>query len=207
VSGTCTHTGSRDGYCVMSAFVCMGGPVCWEPDDWGPKKEEESMVNKPKRIGREGENAVAARLRERGAFPDAEPRALFGINDKGDITGTPGVVFQVKSGKAAEQASPAQIRAWLEDTDKQRENARASVGVLVTKRAGYGAKRTGQWRSFLWLSDLARLTRSNECLVVHDVMGLDDSDLGMSVVELEFDTTISLLQLKGVAKTPADTFN
>lgn len=167
------------------------------------------MTNKSKRIGREGENAVAGRLRERGAFPDAEPRVLYGINDKGDITGTRGVVFQVKSGKAAENASPGQIREWLEDTEKQRVNARARYGVLVIKRAGYGAKRVGVWRAFVRLDALDEILahcgsgyRGEE--LIPELLPVE---LEAEPAELNFDAMITLLQAAGLAQNPLTSNN
>lgn len=164
------------------------------------------MVNKPKRIGREAENAVAARLRERGAFPEAEPRALFGINDKGDITGTRGVVFQVKGGKAAEQASPGQIKAWLADTEIQRINDRARHGVLVVKRAGYGAKRAGMWRAFTVMREMDDMLAQvgDGCYRGEELL---PEDLEWEPVELSFDAMITLLQAAGHAHNPLNSYN
>lgn len=161
------------------------------------------MTNKPKRIGREGENAVAGRLRERGAFPDAEPRVLYGINDKGDITGTRGVVFQVKSGKAAEQASCNQIKQWLADAEAQRENAGGKLAVLVTKRAGCGAKRVGMWRAFVTMLTMQDLLTNSNCWCG----GVIPESLDNEAVEITFDAMITLLQAAGHAHSPLNSFN
>ena len=73
-------------------------------------------------------------LEEHG-FPFAERRALHGSTDLGDITGTPGLVWEVKAGEAAMTASDNQIIAWLVETEKERCNAKkAEFGTLVVQR-------------------------------------------------------------------------
>lgn len=63
-------------------------------------------------------------------WPHAERRALHGTNDKGDITGTPGIVWELKNHKQL------RLSEWLTETENERVNARAKVGVLVVKRRG-----------------------------------------------------------------------
>jgi hypothetical protein len=152
------------------------------------------MVNKSGRIGREGENAVAAYLRQTGAFPQAEPRVLYGAHDRGDLTGVGAFAFQVKSGKAAENASQAQIRQWFHDAEEQRENAQAAVAVLVVKRAGYGSKRAGMWRSFVALDTLAAWFSGS--------MSNLSAFLAAEAVEMEFSMLVDLMQVTGRAGQP-----
>lgn len=102
------------------------------------------MVNRSKNIGTAGERAVVAYLREHG-FPHAERRALAGAEDRGDITGTPGIVWEVKAGRAAETAADGLVADWLHETQRERDNARAAYGVLVLKRPGYGPSRAASW--------------------------------------------------------------
>lgn len=102
------------------------------------------MVNKPKAIGTAAESAVVRFLRENG-FPFAERTALAGALDRGDITGTPGLAFEVKAGRAAETASDGLVTSWLAETERERITARAGVGVLVLKRNAIGPKRAGEW--------------------------------------------------------------
>jgi hypothetical protein len=106
------------------------------------------MVNKPKEIGTACETAVVRHLVAHG-FPSAERPALHGALDEGDITGTPGVAWEVKGGHAAESASDAQIHAWMSETETERVNRRADVAVLVCKRKGKGAANAGSWWAFL----------------------------------------------------------
>jgi len=87
-----------------------------------------------KDIGTRGETQVVKFLIESG-FPYAERRALHGSTDLGDITGTPGLVWEVKSGEAAMTASDNQIVAWLKETETERVNAKnAEFGTLVVQR-------------------------------------------------------------------------
>lgn len=101
-------------------------------------------MSKSKQIGTAAENHVVDYISTRG-FANAERRALFGINDRGDITGTPGVCWQVKGGKMAEKASDAQVAEWMDELDDQISNSGSDVGVLLRKRSGYGAQRVGRW--------------------------------------------------------------
>lgn len=91
------------------------------------------MVNKPKAIGTAGETAVVRYLQANG-FPFAERRALHGTVDLGDVTGIPDMVVEVKAGHSAWNASDNQIDKWLGETETERGNAKASVGLLVVAR-------------------------------------------------------------------------
>jgi hypothetical protein len=102
------------------------------------------VVNRPKAIGTAGESAVVAFLRTHG-FPGAERRALAGSLDLGDITGCGPLVIECKAGKTAESASSGVILQWLAETRTETRNAGADYGLLVTKRAGRGSTRTGDW--------------------------------------------------------------
>lgn len=102
------------------------------------------MVNRPKQIGTAAETAVVRYLRGNG-FPQVERRALTGAHDQGDVAGIPGVVIEVKGGTAAKTASDLQVTAWLHETDVERTNAKADIGILVLARTGYGPDRAGFW--------------------------------------------------------------
>lgn len=101
---------------------------------------------RPKDIGTAAETAVVRYLRGAG-FPHAERRALRGNQDAGDITGTPGVCWEVKGGTAAKLASDAQVQDWLDDTSKEKAaaGAGADVAVLVLQRKGIGTANAGRW--------------------------------------------------------------
>lgn len=106
------------------------------------------MTNRSKNIGTAGETAVARYLVANG-FPHAERRTLHGAVDLGDITGTPGLVWEVKAGKAAASASDRQVAAWLVETERERRHAQADIGILVMRRAGIGPTRAGGWWAVL----------------------------------------------------------
>jgi len=95
-----------------------------------------------KDIGTAAESAVVKYLRENG-FGGAERRALRGALDCGDITGCGPLVIEVKAGAAAMNASDGQVEKWLEETETERDNAGADLGVLVLKRRGKGS--AGDW--------------------------------------------------------------
>lgn len=99
---------------------------------------------RPKDIGTAAETAVVRFLQANG-FPQAERRALHGAVDLGDITGTPGVCWEVKGGEAAKNASDGLVEQWLAEADAERRNAGAEIGVLVVQRRGIGPRNAGRW--------------------------------------------------------------
>jgi hypothetical protein len=117
-------------------------------------------MNKPKAIGTKAETAVARWLQSAG-FPHAERRALRGIEDAGDITGCPGICVEVKGGEAARAASDAQIGAWLAETETERLNARAVIGLLVMQRRGVGPANAGRWWAIMPAAQLCDLAGSD----------------------------------------------
>lgn len=92
--------------------------------------------------GTSAESAVVKFL-QRAFWPYAERRALSGGQDKGDITGTPGIAWEVKSAKTL------CIPAWLRETETERVNAKADYAVLVIKPVGVGLTRTDQWYALM----------------------------------------------------------
>lgn len=147
------------------------------------------MVNRPRNIGTAAESAVVRVLQANG-WPSAERRALRGSLDCGDVTGTPGIVWEVKAGNVARSATDARVDAWLAETERERVNAEAMVGVLVVTRKGIGAPNADQWWAVLDLTDVATLlacTRDREALAV----------LGRVLVRLTLGAAIRLLRLNG----------
>jgi hypothetical protein len=110
-------------------------------------------VTKSGQIGTRGETGVCKFLAENG-FPLAERRRLRGNVDGGDLVTVPGLVIEVKSGAAAKNASLALIDAWLAETETERVNAGADIGVLVIQRRGYAPTRAGHWRAIVSINDL-----------------------------------------------------
>lgn len=113
-----------------------------------------SRRRRPKDIGTAAETAVVRAARRLG-FPGAERRALHGSTDLGDVLLCPGAIVEVKGGDAARKASDGQIAAWLGETDRERLNAGAAVGLLVTQRSGIGATNADRWWAHLSLDQLA----------------------------------------------------
>lgn len=79
--------------------------------------------------GRVAENTWVDYLRNRG-WQYAERRRLAGINDLGDITGTPGITWEVKNQKAY------QFAEWMRELADEQGNTGDLVGVLVVKPRG-----------------------------------------------------------------------
>lgn len=98
-----------------------------------------------RRKGTAAESALVDYLRTHG-WKYAERRALTGSKDKGDVTGTPGVVWEQKN------AARICIPEWMRETETERENAGADIGVLVIKPRGVGVTRVDQWAALLPLS-------------------------------------------------------
>jgi hypothetical protein len=89
-------------------------------------------MSRSKAKGTAAEVALVGALQRLG-WPHAERRALSGINDKGDTTGHPGLVFECKDAKIWNGA------AWMRETEIERLCAKADYGILVIKvpRVGY----------------------------------------------------------------------
>lgn len=115
------------------------------------------MVNRPKQKGTAAETSVL-RYAQQNGFPFAERLTLSGAYDRGDIMLVPGpeVIIEVKAGKQAQYASKNQIDAWLDETETERVNARATIAMLVTQPRGIGNSRVRWWNAwFLRGGDLA----------------------------------------------------
>jgi len=108
------------------------------------------MANPAKRKGTQAEVAVVAYLRANG-FPDAERRALEGVNDRGDIAGIPYTVLEVKNHAALD------LSGWLNELMREIDNAQASYGAVVAKRRGHANPE--QWYAIMPFEGLVKLLR------------------------------------------------
>lgn len=97
------------------------------------------MVNRPKNKGTSAESMVVSFLRAHG-WPFAERRALTGSVDQGDVTGTPGIVWEVKYAGAG-----IRMGEWVGETLTELLNANADHGVLVIKPRGVGSRNIDKW--------------------------------------------------------------
>jgi hypothetical protein len=87
------------------------------------------MVNRSKRVGTAAEGLVVG-IQQATYWPYAERRQLNGGKDRGDTTGHPGLVFEVKAGRT--YCYPE----WLRETEVERINGKADFGVLACKPRG-----------------------------------------------------------------------
>jgi hypothetical protein len=109
-------------------------------------------MSRSKRKGTAAETSVVRYLNE-NHFRGAERRALAGANDKGDVTGIDDVVIEVKAGVRL------QIPEWLKETEQERKNAKADIGVLVIKPKGKGDATVHQWWAVMTLQQACFLMR------------------------------------------------
>jgi len=90
----------------------------------------------------------------------AHRNVLKGSADEGDVWLRESyglIVFEIKGGKSAKDASYEQIKKWHEEAEIEKKNANGKFGFLVTQRAGVGYPRAGEWWAYAKLSDLIYL--------------------------------------------------
>lgn len=118
-------------------------------------------MSKSKDIGTRAETAVRNYLLSVGYDPmTAHRNVLKGSADEGDVWLRESyglIVFEIKGGKSAKDASYEQIKKWHEEAEIEKKNANGKFGFLVTQRAGVGYPRAGEWWAYAKLSDLIYL--------------------------------------------------
>ena len=119
-------------------------------------------MSKAKAIGTKAETAVRNYLLSVGYSElDAHRNVLTGSEDQGDVWLREAkwglIVFEIKGGKMAKNASHEQCVRWLEEAEKERDNAQANFGFVVTQRAGVGYPRAGEWWAYANLGDILSL--------------------------------------------------
>ena len=130
-------------------------------------------MSKAKSIGTAAETAVRNHLLSAGYDPMAAHRnVLKGSDDEGDVWLRESyglMVFEVKGGKMAKEASYGQVEKWFEEAQLECRNASGKFGFLVTQRAGVGYPRAGEWWAYARLGDLlylrTRLDNPDDTLV------------------------------------------
>lgn len=95
------------------------------------------------------ETAIVGYLRDNGA-PHAERRTLAGSNDRGDIAGTPGFVWEAKNAKRLELAG------WVDEMLTECANDGTRLGAVIHKRRGHNVRRA---YATLQLDQLCHLLR------------------------------------------------
>jgi hypothetical protein len=123
-------------------------------------------MSKSKAIGTRAETAVRNYLLSVGYSPlDAHRNVLKGQDDEGDVWLREArglIVFEIKGGKSAKDASLGQIEKWYEEAETEKDNANGRLGFLVTQRAGIGYPRAGDWWAYATLGDLIYLRTNLE---------------------------------------------
>jgi len=114
-------------------------------------------------------------LRKNG-WPHAERLALQGKLDKGDVTGTPGVAWEVKNYAVSHWPQ------WLREAEAERINAGADYGIVVAKPPGVGVTRVGDWWAGMYAccaEDSAKVYECDKAGMDHlwGMTGLDRSEL------------------------------
>ncbi len=106
-------------------------------------------MNKAKAKGTAAETAVV-RFMQANGFPLAERRTLAGANDRGDIGGIPGRVFEVKNVRRDS------LPGWVDEALVEAGNVSpTTVGMVVHKRIG--TTDPGRWFVTLTLADYCRM--------------------------------------------------
>jgi hypothetical protein len=105
-----------------------------------------------KQKGTLAETAMVKYLQVNG-FPGAERRALAGELDKGDITGTPSLTFEIKNCKSYS------IPSWLKEAAIEKVNANADFCPVISKPHGVGVDSVGKWWFILTVEDGVKLLR------------------------------------------------
>ena len=119
-------------------------------------------MSKAKAIGTRAETAVRNYLLSVGYTElEAHRNVLTGSDDQGDVwlrdENHGLIVFELKGGNMAKNASYEQCLKWLDEAYKEKKNAGANFGFLVTQRAGVGYPRAGEWWAYANLGDLSNL--------------------------------------------------
>ena len=137
------------------------------------------MSNPSKAKGTAAETALLRYAHQHG-FPHADRQPLRGNRDQGDLALCPGVVVEVKNHSgmpALGQPSAAVLAQWMNQTEVERTNARAAIGLLVVKRKG--TTDPGRWFAYLPLTALTGLVSFEQ--PAHP--GADDIPVCMSVAD------------------------
>lgn len=138
--------------------------------------------------GREAENFTARYLAENG-FPHMERRTKKGRLDQGDLTGSPGIMWEVKYlGRGVR----ARMAEWMHETDVQTVNAGADYGILVVKPPRLGERQAGKFWAVMrkdnWWRLLAQATglpREESSPQVYLHSNAKITTLGVKLVELD----------------------
>jgi hypothetical protein len=94
------------------------------------------MTSRNKAKGSAWERAIVNHLRDAG-WPYAERRIAGAAKDRGDIAGVVGVVIEAKN------TASRNLAGWIEETELERVNDKAWLGVVWHKRTGKSSAADG----------------------------------------------------------------
>lgn len=109
----------------------------------------------------------------------AHRNVLKGSDDEGDVWLRESyglIVFEIKGGKMAKEASYGQVEKWMQEAETERVNASAKFGFLVTQRSGVGYPRAGEWWAYAKIQDIIYL-RTHLDVIDESIVRLRLSDL------------------------------
>jgi hypothetical protein len=93
-------------------------------------------MSKSKQKGTSAETAVVNWFKDKGR-KYVERRSLNGVNDRGDISGIPDLVIEVKNHARME------LSAWVAELEVEMNNDKARHGVVIHKKKG--TTDVGKW--------------------------------------------------------------
>jgi hypothetical protein len=94
------------------------------------------MTSRNKAKGSAWERAIVEHLRTAG-WPYAERRIAGAAKDRGDIAGVVGIVIEAKN------TASRNLAGWIEETEVERVNDNAWLGVVWHKRTGKSSAADG----------------------------------------------------------------
>jgi hypothetical protein len=94
------------------------------------------VTNRTKAKGSAWERAIVEHLKAAG-WPYAERRLAGATKDRGDIAGVVGVVIEAKN------TATARLAEWIAETEDERQNDGAWLGVVWHKRKGKASAADG----------------------------------------------------------------
>lgn len=144
------------------------------------------MPNRNKAVGNDRELRAAKFMRTKG-WPKARRRLAGRRLDEGDLENTGPVTWQVKRLKNG--ASRNLIRKWLQEAQRQSENADSALGVLLYVQE---FKPVAQWSVYMYASDLAELTTRWADLLKPRIDTI--------IVRLDFEDALDLMYMAGYAE-------
>ena len=110
-------------------------------------------MSKAKQKGPSAESAFVKDPRVLESFPMVERRALSGVNDMGDVSGAPGLVFEIKNHKTYK------FPEWIKETEVERINAKADFGITIVKPNGVGLNSVSNWWAVMPVGAMLDLLR------------------------------------------------